>query len=94
MHITDIFQILSGYKFSLSSEKALQEEIANILKMRNITFKREVKLSENSFIDFFLSDIGIEVKIKGTASGIYRQLAKYCASEKINALILLTNRSM
>lgn len=94
MKVTDILRILSGYKFSLSSEKILQEEICSVLESNSISFEREVKLSSDSFIDFLLSDIGVEVKIKGTAAGIYRQLTKYCASEKINAVILLTNRSM
>jgi len=46
-------------------------------------------------IDFFVPSIGagIEVKIKGTAKDLTRQLRRYAEDERINQLVVLTAKS-
>lgn len=88
--------ILAKHKFTLSDERALQNEIAVVLEAKGFNIDREVRLSNRDCIDFMIrmSGIGIEVKIKGSAADIYRQCKRYCESDKIHRLILVTNRSM
>jgi hypothetical protein len=62
--------------------------------MAGIEHTREARLDGKNRIDFKVGGIGIEVKIKGNAKAIYKQCARYCALPEIEALILVTGRSM
>ena len=92
--IADIFSLFKAHRLSLTSEKVLQSEIADLLASKNIPFEREVSLSPGDCIDFLVGDIGIEVKLKGSAKAIYRQCARYCQSDRIREILLVTNRAM
>ena len=87
-------QALSTTRFDLGNEKKLQHQIEEKLKNAMIEHRREVSLSKESIIDFLVGDIGIEIKIKGSAKAIYRQCERYCAFDEIKALVLLTNKIM
>ena len=45
-------------------------------------------------IDFLAGDVGIEVKIKGSAADAFRQLKRYAESDRIGSLILVTSKAM
>jgi hypothetical protein len=90
MTIEDTISILSAKKLPLQNEKLLQIEIARILP----SFIPEYPLNGSGVIDFFLSGVGIEVKITGNRKDIYRQCKRYCDSFEIKSLILVTNRAM
>lgn len=48
---------------------------------------------ELGVIDFLAeSCIGIEIKIKGSAAGIQRQLARYAQDARVQALVLVTSK--
>ncbi|MFZ4807500.1 MAG: hypothetical protein ACOYLQ_09605 [Hyphomicrobiaceae bacterium] len=44
-------------------------------------------------IDFMVGTLGVEVKIKGAAASIVRQLRRYAESYQVGALLLVTNRA-
>ena len=93
--ISEIMTLLSKHRFELQNEKVLQAAISEVLTKANIEHEREFRLSQADVIDFFAEDcIGIEVKLKGNASEIYKQCKRYCEHNDVKALILVTNRSM
>ena len=83
------------YKYSLSSEKELQKELFDF-SLKKLGFIKEYRLSKRDIIDFYHPElkIGIEVKIKGSSSEIYRQVKEYCKYPEINQLLLVSNKAM
>lgn len=92
--LDQIFTLLMSHKFSLENEKDLQVEIENIFNKWGVKNQREVRLSDKDIIDFMVGDIGLEIKLGGQAKRIYRQMQRYCAHDKIKAIVLITNKSM
>lgn len=95
----EVINLLQHYRFSLQTEKELQTQIYLILKS-NSTFpfsiEKEYKLSKKSTIDFYFPEggIGMEIKIKGSSTTIYKQCVKYCECSELRSLILVTNKAM
>lgn len=92
--INQVHQILSRHRFDVSTETVLQEQIAAAFTAAGIEFQREKVLSAQDRIDFMVGTLGIEVKIKGSPSAIYRQCNRYCALPEISELLLVTGRAM
>lgn len=81
--------VLRGKRMRCSTEAQLQADIASVLSGAKISFRREAWLgAETGRIDFLVGAVGLEVKIKGGAREIYRQVARYCDHRDIHALIL------
>jgi len=91
---SQIVSILSSVRIPLHSESIAQATIAGVLGMAKITWDREVKLDSKNRIDLMVGDIGIEVKLKGNAKSIYKQCERYCQFERVQNLILVTNRTI
>ena len=89
-----ILQVLSGQRFDLSSEKALQIEIKERLFETGVLAEKEYRLSIKDIPDFFCDGIAVEVKIKGSATEIFKQCQRYCEFDQVKELLLITNRSM
>lgn len=85
---------LKRHRFSLQNEKCLQAEMYEFLLPIFPGIIKEFVIDKKSEIDFLIENIGIEVKIKGGKVAIYKQCERYCMSDKITTLILVTNRSM
>ena len=92
--IQRLTDILKNKPLTLYNEKTLQMEIAMLLQSNQIEHEREVVLEKGSVIDFLIDGVGIEIKIKGNKSSIFRQCKRYCKNDKINQLILVTNKAM
>ena len=92
---TKVKGLLAGYRFDFSCESTLQQQLEQVLRSNDILFRREVVVSPKDRIDFLLDGgMGIEVKIQGAPSAIYRQCRRYCQSDLITSLLLVTGRSM
>ena len=90
-----ITETLSRQKFSMSDEATLQNQISEVLDRIGLSHKREVWLSETDRIDFMCDEgVGIEVKIKGSAAAIARQLKRYESAPNLKHLILATKKSV
>lgn len=92
-----VLQVLANKRFPLEDEKATQAAIETVLRAavlggaRLPDVAREVAVT-GGIIDFIVSDCGIEVKIKGTAASIQRQLRGYAEDPRIAGIILVTSR--
>jgi hypothetical protein len=87
-----IIKTLGAYRYLFNTERELQDGIGVVLENARIDFTREVELSEDDRIDFMVGSVGIEVKIKGTANALLRQLHRYAQHPEITALIVVTTR--
>lgn len=92
--VESVYKCIQRRRLNLNSEAALQLDIENAFKEDGIVFEREVILSKKDRPDFMCGCIAVEVKIKGSAKSIYRQCERYCQHGLVEALILVTNRSM
>lgn len=106
--MSTVLNALAGKRFPLEDEKATQEAIGEALHaaftdsgkfvMPHPTVRREVRLSNGQIIDFLVGDpgnaIGVEVKIKGQATAIRRQLCKQIDSGDVSALVLATSKAV
>lgn len=88
-----IVKSLSSARLPMEDEKALQSAIAVRLGSARIVHEREVRVT-GGVIDFLIpsAGIGIEVKIKGTAADVLRQLRGYADDERIRRLVLVTSK--
>lgn len=88
---------LRSRTYDVTDEARVQLAIAHTLSAAELPFSREVRLDDRSRIDFIVDDegaeIGIEVKVDGSATSILRQCARYIAHARINALIVATTRA-
>ncbi|HEX9640973.1 MAG TPA: hypothetical protein VGB13_06645 [Candidatus Krumholzibacteria bacterium] len=76
-----------------TDELRLQEEIAAVLSAECIGFEREVVLTPTDRIDFLVGTVGVEIKVKGSAHAVARQLLRYAEHERITELVLFTTRT-
>jgi hypothetical protein len=81
-------------RFNYSGEKELQEGVEQVLSAEAIPFEREKVLPDGAGTIDFLVDgrIGIEIKIKGSPSGVIRQLLRYFECAQVAELVLVTGR--
>lgn len=85
---------LARLKIRHTTEADLQAGIAEALTFAGCEFRREALLTPTDRIDFLIEPgIGVEVKIKGSASQVEQQLLRYADSGKLTHLLLVTTRS-
>jgi hypothetical protein len=88
-----VAEAIERFRFRYSSEDQLQEGLAGALAAAGIVAEREVRLGPRDRIDLLAGRVGIEVKVKGAASDVARQLARYASSDRVDELVLVTTRS-
>jgi hypothetical protein len=88
--------IFRQVKFDFTNEKIVQQQVKIKLTELGIDFSREYRLDAENIPDFFFTKTGlcVEVKIKGTKKSIYKQLERYTRFDQVQAVLLLTNKSM
>ncbi len=89
-----IIGALSGLRVPATpGEYDLHAMIAGAFAAADIAFSHEVTLAPRCRIDFMVGDVGIEVKkTHVSARALKAQTAKYLASDKLAALVLITTR--
>lgn len=86
-----LVDVLTSHRLPLADEKELQAEIAKAFTSLGIAHRREVRLGDRDIVDFLVwDDTAIEVKIKGPARAIYRQVERYCGYDAVGSLVLAT----
>lgn len=82
--------VLSKYRVRCGSEADVQAAIAEILRAHGFDYRREVRLSPRSRIDFLLGDVGIEVKTRGGAVDLLRQVRRYLEHDAVAGLLVVS----
>ncbi len=87
-------RVLRRGQYRAHAEAVLQVDLAEHLTQEGWDYEREVLLSPEDRIDFLVEDgIGLEVKVKGRMSEVWRQVARYASSPRISAVVLFTTRA-
>jgi hypothetical protein len=84
-------EVLGAYWYAHTSERDLQDGLAQVLALRGIRFDREVRLSPEDRPDFMVDGIAVEVKVDGSLSDVTRQLHRYTAHKPVRAVLLVTS---
>lgn len=88
--IRNVLARLAVKRLPLEDEKETQRAIGTALAEEPaFDFEREVHV-QGGIIDFLVGDVGIEVKLKGGAGAIGRQLRAYAKEPAIKGLIFVT----
>ncbi|MGE3064142.1 MAG: hypothetical protein AB7K67_01030 [Hyphomicrobiaceae bacterium] len=101
-----IVALLSRARLSTETEKRLQADMAERFAAAGLVFEREVVV-DGGVIDFLITapggrlasgespgEIGIEVKIGGTAKDARRQLERYAEEPRIASFVLVTAKPL
>ena len=91
--LAHLVEVIGGHRYRYGDEIELQAAIATAFNRAGIAYEREVRLTARDRIDFLVDDVGIEVKIKGGPSAVLGQLGRYTRSERIAALLLVSDRA-
>lgn len=75
------------------AERGLHEQVADLLAAAGLPVEREVRLADAERIDLLVGAVGVEVKVKGPANAVLRQLLRYARSDRVEALVLVTTRA-
>lgn len=96
MTVEAVIKAMSRWQYDLATEAAMHRSLAGALDVSSVKYQREVNLTDEDRIDFYLPKhkIGIEVKLSCSSRQIYRQIQRYAESEKIDAIILLSNTAV
>ncbi len=76
-------------------EYDIHRYVEGCLREAGLTFEHEARIGIGCRIDYLVGDVGIEIK-KGKPSSkmLISQLARYAACERVNSIIVLTQRSV
>lgn len=86
---------IAGHRYRTTSEATLQEGIAKVLTAGGFHAIRHERLSARDVPDFMVDDVAIEVKIGGPLASLTRQLFRYAAHDRVQALVVVvTKRSL
>lgn len=92
--LSAIRALLSRFRFKYSNEAELQSAIEKILEGSSFAAVREVRLGEYGRLDFLVDgDIAIETKIGGSTQQLMRQVARYALSDRVSAILVITDRA-
>lgn len=85
-------------RFSTIQEKQTQMDVEHYLRMIEVPFEREKRLSNHDIPDFFIpspeGNLILEVKTRFPRKAIFRQLERYAEHDVVHGIILLTGTSM
>ena len=90
MTLDELVAWLRMRRFPLNTEGELQLAMAGEFKACGIVFEREVRLTPGDVVDFMIGAIAIEAKVGGSKRSIFRQCERYCASPRVESLILFS----
>lgn len=76
-------------------ESDLHAEVGKRLRDAGLPCEHEVRIGKGCRIDYMVGGVGIEIKKgKPSSAELMRQLSRYAACEGVEALVVLTQRSI
>ena len=87
-------EYLYGRPYRLGSEKLMQDDVEIAFVRDGIEYEREKVLGPGDRVDFLVGTIALELKIKGRAAQIIKQIERYAMHDSIDSVVLLTNVPM
>lgn len=87
-----LVSLIEGHRLRASSERQLQQALAELFVGAHVAFEREVSLTTTDRVDFLVGRVGLEVKVDGSLTMVTRQLHRYAQSTLVDELVLVTTR--
>lgn len=89
--------LLKGQRLPANAEAQMKAAICRSLTAARWTFSEEFRLDSHSRVDIAIPvpghlPVGVELKTKGGANAITRQLIRYGLTRKLSAIVLVTQR--
>lgn len=91
--VDEVLAVLRSKRFLFTREDDLQEAVADALVAEGLAPVREVRLSPRDRIDVLVGNVGIEIKVAGKPHSVSAQMERYAASDRLDALVLVTCRA-
>lgn len=88
----EVCKFLQSLESQATRECDLQDALALAFHSAGFDVQREHWLGQGDRIDFYFpgTNVGVEVKCKGSLSSVTRQLFRYSLSSQIDSLVLCT----
>lgn len=93
MTASEIADIVRGFAYAYRNEADVQAAVVELLSSKGHAVMSEVPLTDRDRIDLVVDRVGVEIKIKGSAANVARQLQRYAESDLIDELVLVTGIS-
>jgi hypothetical protein len=88
--VSAIVKAFDGIAVRARDESELQSAVSRVLAGAGIAFEEQVRLAPAERIDFMCGSVGLELKTKGGAAPLIRQLFRYAQHERISALVVVS----
>lgn len=76
-----------------ATERDLQAGVAALLADEGFTADPQVRLSPLDRPDFLVDGVAVELKVKGGAPELERQVARYLGYDEVAGVLVITNRA-
>lgn len=91
--IGKVLDVLRSHAFTFTTERDLQDGMAEAFADAGLPMTREVRLSRGDRIDFLIGSVGVEVKTNGGWQAVTKQCQRYAASERVTELVIVTSKA-
>jgi hypothetical protein len=76
-----------------ATERDLQAGVAALLAAEGFTAEPQPRLSPLERPDFLVDGVAVELKVKGGAAELERQVARYLGHDQVGGVLVITNRA-
>jgi hypothetical protein len=92
--VGDVVGAITSWEYQPVDEYDLQCGVAAAMTAARIPFTAEHRLGPRDRLDFLVDGhIAVELKVAGTAAQLERQVRRYAADARVDAVIVVTTRS-
>lgn len=90
-----LVRLLRAAHLPYTTEAIPQAAVEDLLRASGVSHDREKPLSGSAGRpDFLVGRVAIECKVQGAPAAIAAQVARYAASDEVDAVILLTSKAV
>jgi hypothetical protein len=91
----EVATAIGGHRGELrfTTERQLQDGLAALFRAERFVVLREHALGPLDRPDFLIGGVAVEVKVKGTADQLARQVGRYLAHDEVDAVVVVTSRA-
>ena len=76
-----------------ATERDLQDGVAALLAAEGFTAEPQARLSPLDRPDFLVDGVAVELKVKGGAAELERQVGRYLGHDEVMGVLVITNRA-
>ena len=93
-----IITLIQSVQLGYSTEDQLQSDLHELFQRSNLDVIREFRINARDRVDFLVKakdcNIAVECKVKGSASSVMAQVARYAESDQVSEIVLVTSKRM